>query len=236
MSDYGLEKIVKEHKIVLFDSSALIDPFSEFNYEGIHNRYICSIKTNELQKKIDYIIFLQECLRKNYPFYITKKVIKEINQGGGYARNYKIRLRHSTYPRKRKVFVSPKTIERESCEFNRLISLFEHHIIQLTDSEMKSYSLLSSRFPYLINFNGLSETDFDFLINGVVLANNRGKTTLLTNDSGIRRAWFYLTKKRIVDPFNLTLFKGSGLDYFVESQSYIEERKIFVKRKSLFLA
>jgi hypothetical protein len=230
VSDYGLEKIVKEYKIVLFDSSSLIDPFCGSRYKGVHNEYVCSIKTNELQKKIDYILFLQECLRKNYPFYVTEKIIKEINRGGGHAKNYRIRLRHSTYPKKRRVFVSPKTIEREGSEFNRLVSLFlNNHVIKLTDSETGLYSNFSSDFFYLMKLEELSETDFDFLIKGIVLSESRGKTALLANDSGIRKAWFHLTKRQIFHPTDLVLFKSIGLDNFVESQEYPKEIKSYYK-------
>ena len=200
VNDYRLEKIAREYEIVLFDSSVLIDPFGN-HYKGKHNEFIRSMNTLDLQKKIDYILFLQECLREKYPFYVTKKVMEEINKSGGYAKTYKIHIRNSKYPNKRRVFVSPKTIERENREFNRLISLLVNsdRVIQFTGSETESYSNFSSDFFYLKGLEELSETDFDFLMNGIVLSNNRGKTAILTNDSGIRRAWVHLTKKQVLN-------------------------------------
>jgi hypothetical protein len=245
--DYRLENIARDYEIVLFDSSALIDPFNH-RQRGRPNEFICYRSTINLQKKIDYILFLQECLRKKYPFYITKDVMGEINKGGGDAKTYKMYMKNSGYLRKRRVFVSPKTIKRENCEFNRLISLFVNNdrVIdeQLTDSEIEQYSNLFSDFSYLMELNDLtetiigpnrilSETDFDFLLKGIVLSNSRGKTALLTNDSGIRKARFHLIKKQIFNPFNLVLFKGADLEYFVESEKYWAEIKKFRERRFL---
>ena len=221
---YGIEKIAKEHDFVLFDSTALIDPFcNRKNNEG-HDEITKCINTKNLHKKIDYIVFLQDCLRERYPFYLTKKIMNEVNKDGNYARDYKRHLKNSGHFKGSVFFVSPKTIEKETSEFNRLISLFSNkgRIVQLTDYEKKLYSRFSFDFSYLKDLKNLNDTNFDFLLSGMVLSNTRGRTAILTNNSKIRRARFHLIKKHVFNPDYFVLFWCLGSESFYKSEDFID--------------
>lgn len=219
---YGLEKIAQSYQFALLDTNALISPFYHSVSGGRHGFGIRDLKTLRIHKDIEYMLALQESLRKGYPFYVIERVMKEIR--GGDVNSYRHGIQHC---KQRKKFVSPKTIERKQIEKDRLISLLQHYkrVLQLNDAEQEIYSALDKDFSYLKGAMDLSDIDLDYLLSGIVLSRTRGKTALMTNDRGIRESWLDLIQRGIINPLELDLCRALGLGYFVRDAEYHEEKR-----------
>lgn len=88
-------------------------------------------------------------------------------------------------------------------------------ILQLDSGEKLWYDVLSEGYSKIMGKFEIEETDYDFLVSGVVLSEARKKpVALISNDMGILRAWKFLLMRECLSPGELGFFMRKGRETF----------------------
>ena len=88
-------------------------------------------------------------------------------------------------------------------------------IFQLSEGEKLWYDVLSKGYSKLRDKFKIEETDYNFLLSGVVIFQSRkAPTALISNDMGILRAWKFLLMKERLSPEELGFLIRIGDETF----------------------
>jgi len=88
-------------------------------------------------------------------------------------------------------------------------------ILQLNGGEKLWYDVLSKGYSEIMGKFEIEETDYDFLVSGVVLSEARKKPiALISNDIEILRAWKFFLMKECLSPEELGFFMRKGIETF----------------------
>ena len=211
--NYGLDRIVKRYDILLFDASAIFGPFNDLGLYGRTDSDAMFQKIQSMDLNIDYRKYLQNGLKQEKPFFVTPMVWREIQrQGDDY-------IKKNTRSKAKQFVPSLSKLDTLSKERDRLVSYFSNcgRIISLSEGESERYEIVKRRInPFLRE--ELSEADRDFLITGFVLAIERERTALLSNDIKIFESYKEALENRCfgLTGNNFGFYKGCrGRDFFL---------------------
>lgn len=200
----SFNELVTEYGIVLVDTSAFSSQVYQY-YLTKEGDGVGRIKNSQDQMdSIDYFIAL---INQGTIFYTTRLVADEIchkmNSSERRALNKKDRGG-----------LSWPNIQYRKCK-NLVKTLREEdRFLILSDEERELYLQLVNDYSFSKQKYGLSETDFDLFLSGAVIAERRGKAVIVSNDSGMARAWRHYTFQNNVLQDRFGFFFRNGRDAY----------------------
>ena len=179
----SLDSLALKEYLVLLDTSVLLDYYTK-------NRDPETLTEKFAKAKEDYDFFV---LMKNYVqngsnFYITSLVSNELQNG--YSPSFKKKIKKVGYCADHELL----KLHRKRREKNKMKRILEqafqdnNKILQFEKDEQILYDIIYNRNLGLKEKYKLSESDFDFLVSGGVLAKSGRGVALVSNDGGIFRA------------------------------------------------
>ena len=208
--DYGLRRILDEYNILLMDSST-IGIFRDFSRNRTQTR---GEKENMMKKERNYLEYLIDLVNNGHNICLTELVKNENSANDFMIKKVNIRKEKNAIPEKR-----IKSLFRTKM---KTISSFivNNKIINLNDKEIKKYNEINQIYKKLVDDFGLSKTDLDILIEGNVLAQSVGSCALLTNDTGIYKAWNFLIKNEDLSDKQFGIFLSLDQYRFMKPAYY----------------
>ena len=219
--NYGLDRILKDYDILLFDTNVIFGPFDELSLYGQFDHNSMCDKRDSLRLNIDYTRYLQKGVQEGKPFFVTSLIHRELQRHGN---NPFKKIKKS----KRKQFSpSLSMYDTRSSERDRLAAYFSNYnkVVSLSETETESYKKVRGDLERGLDSN-LSEADRDFLFTGIALALNRRKVALLSNDIPILDSYEGIIERNYggLKENVFWFFKGCrGKDYFLPG--YFRGRK-----------
>lgn len=203
-----LESIEEQYKFLLVDSSFL-SPLR--HKDKSHLRGDALQRANSFARSDDevrFISILEKIMSEKGNFYLSPLIFKELKEAVNHHFPYKKVIRSFTHPSKK----DNRRIARSFNDFNKLrrrvVNLFNDNgkIIYFDKVGIENYDAYSSKYYSLKEKKGLSDSDFDFFISGLVLAKSNGPTALLSNDFGIVSVWGSVLRSEFLDSSKLGFF------------------------------
>ena len=134
---------------------------------------------------VDSAHFFRKHIEGGKNFYFTPSVFKEYSNGGSHRKNL-----------------------LDTIQSN-------YRILQLKEGEKLWYDVLFKQYSKIRDKFEIEETDYDFLVSGVVLSEARKKpVALISNDMGILRSWKFLLMEECLSPEKLGFFMRNGVESF----------------------
>ena len=100
-------------------------------------------------------------------------------------------------------------------------------ILQFNGGEKLWYDVLFKQYSRIRDIFELAETDYDFLVSGVVLSEARKKpVALISNDIGILRSWKFLLIEECLSPIEFGFLIRVGNDTFKKARPPKKLQKI----------
>lgn len=209
-----LDDIVSDYPIMLIDTSVLLKSLTDkITLVQLNGKNIV------LEKDHQFRVELMKYLKGDMPIFITSLVSEEYLSGKHYSyKNAIKKLDSRGVKNRREQMETNRKIDAAQKEEKKLINTFEENerILKLNEKERSLYRNFYERYPDVQNMYELSETDFDLLISGAVLAQTRNFCALLSNDFGIVKGWGYFLKK---EKLNIKQF-----GFFVREDGFKFER------------
>ncbi|MFH1311005.1 MAG: hypothetical protein ABIH65_01215 [Nanoarchaeota archaeon] len=192
----SLEELTSEDCHILFDTSVIICPLGK-NKEFFENRKE-KAKADFLEKNNEFLNEMKEYILNKNNFFTTDSVIKELYSHHHY--NYMKMIRRAGGHKDRELLRLRRMINKEQKEQRKIISAFtDNDKLIILEGEMGNiYDRIFEKYQKLIKENGLSYTDFDFLITGITLSMTSNPVIFVSNDYGIFHA-----RNRILQKENL---------------------------------
>lgn len=181
----SLENLASAEYPVLLDTSVLLS-----YYTSNHNPITLSEKLVEAKERYDFFVLIQNYVKKESNFYITPLVLAELQNGFGHS--FKKSIKESGSCKNRELLKLHRQRRDKFKQQGRLYNTFQENnkIFQLEKEEKILYDLIYTRNIGLKKKYQLSETNFDFLVSGAVLAEEGKTIALVSNKRGI----FYARK------------------------------------------
>lgn len=205
-----LEEISERYGFILIDTSSLTwSSLKNIEVRLLDFEGLMSIPKEIIKSTVLFKEFLEE--RKN--FYVTQLILEEYNHNAYYP--YKKIIKNRKKISKKGLKLCRKKREA-SKEMGKLVRALEENggILELDEDERKLYGKMSKKYSFLKRKRNISETDFDFLIAGVVVSMRRNLTSLISNDFGIFYSWRELLKKEKLEPEQLGFFVRKDFNAF----------------------
>ena len=179
LRNYSINQIASGSFIILFDTSAILNPID-------HDRGKLPIedKIRKYKEKASFFYLLSRLVEKQFPAYITEGILDELLDGVNYRDpNYfgqtslKVRELHRNHA-------------GCICKRKELTDAFidNSRVLKLNEDEQTIYSCLRVRYCGMKEEYKLSENDWDFLISGLALSQKRASLALISNDIYILNA------------------------------------------------
>ncbi|MEK6817728.1 MAG: hypothetical protein AABX80_02900, partial [Nanoarchaeota archaeon] len=179
----SLETLASMEYPVLLDTSVLLG-YSNIN----RNQITLTEKFAKAKESYDFFVLMQDYVKNGSNFCITSLVSEELQNG--YSFSLKKSIKKVGYCEDRKLLELHRKRRDSSKEQRILDRTFQENnkILQLRKDEQILYDLIYNGNFELKEKYKLSESNFDFLISGMVLAKANGIAALVSNDKGIFRA------------------------------------------------
>ncbi|MFH1500863.1 MAG: hypothetical protein ABIE22_02855 [archaeon] len=209
-----LADLAMNYKVVLFDASAIIQPFV-MKTRGLTTNFDHEKKMLEYNGRKNLYTYIGALLHQGRPIYITSKISKELGEELPFNPNRILKKRKKISDKK---FIRRIRALKEDVQIkDEILSLFEEkgRILELSRREQDSYRGFEINYSHLIKRYGLSDADFDFLISGASVASKRGKTALVSNDGGISDAWAEIMKRSSLPSGSLDFFVSNTFKEFI---------------------
>ncbi|MFH1308303.1 MAG: hypothetical protein ABIH72_05615 [archaeon] len=212
----ALDELVQDYSLCLFDTSALICPMGKnererrlFEEEDFYK------SARKLNSAVQFYKYLEALIVQGENILVTQKVLDEFSHKLYFhIKKFLRQMGQFEYPgaelceaRARKVESKGRRGLVESIQtYNK--------ILDLSLKERGMYNRYHQAYFYLPEKFKLSEADIDVLISGAVLANTRGKTCIISNDTGISRAWRKFMHYSHIEDGQLDFFiRGGFIDF-----------------------
>ncbi len=225
---FSLAELGDNYKYLVFDTSV----FNSYVYN--HNPHVVDIKDRmrrydvEMQSAKMFKDFIdsggniftikevcEECLWKKGDYK------KKIKQGGRLLTiQQKMGFRRRIGENRRKFEKEIKDVMRLGKNLRKAVSqlietlTLSDHIIRLDDKERELFNYLNNRYSGFRQEYGLSNTDFLLLLYTGIISFTKGKSALLSNDTGMRRVWENLVIRERFSPEIFSFFTRIGIDSY----------------------
>ena len=179
----SLEDLTLIEYPLLLDTSALLS-----YYTKNRNPETLTEKFDEAKKDYDFFVLMKNYVQNGSNFYITSLVSNELQNG--YSPSFKKKIKKVGYCADHELL----KLHRKRREKNKMKRILEqafqdnNKILQFEKDEQILYDIIYNRNLGLKEKYKLSESDFDFLVSGGVLAKSGRGVALVSNDGGIFRA------------------------------------------------
>jgi len=208
--DQTLEEVVSKYRIFLIDTSALSYYFGD-------NQDPISIKEKMIvfEEQHQFTTILIDYIRKGLPCFTTSSVLEESQIKEYYP--YKKIIKNRRTQQDRELLDFSRKIRDTQKERRKLIITFQENdrILELNENEQILYNIFDEKYAILKGKYKLSDVDFDFLVSGVVIAQTRESSALLSNDiRGIANAWNYILRKEKISHKKFGFVSRRGINDF----------------------
>lgn len=223
--------LTEEYKFVLPDSCAWISR----RYRNHNIRLVDCINRDNLEKvsgmvndKKSFFENILYSLESDGVVHFSEGVFRELSDSSDIHFDYK-RIRELNRERFVKIQLWGdylgllRNIRSTYREARKIVRKFKEagKVICLTEQENKIYQYLGKRYS---NFkkgdSGLSEADFQLLLDGAVISLKRGPTAIISNDFGILRAWKYLCIRENLDSTKYTFYIRIDNDSYIVGDKF----------------
>lgn len=204
----SLDSLALKEYPVLLDTSALLDYYTQ-----ARNPETSTEKFAKAKEGYDFFVLMKNYVQNGNNFYITSLVSNELQNG--YSPPFKKGIKKIGGCKNRETLILHRK-RREVAKARRALDrTFQESdkILKFGKDEQSLYDLLYKRNIGLKEKYELSESDFDLLISGGVLAKTGKTIALVSNDLGIFRA-----RKEILNREKLwpNKFKFFIREYFLD--------------------
>ncbi|MEX0920384.1 MAG: hypothetical protein WDZ69_02265 [Candidatus Pacearchaeota archaeon] len=210
----SLDEICESFDIVLLDTCALISYLdSNGNYSGLKGK----IETHNTQT--DSIVFFRKNLKRYRELCSTKEILNELRPGndensreprGLVGRGYS----NGVPEKERELYGRFLSSQKEARKLTSLLKK-QKRIMGIKENEKGFHEEMYRRNLDLMSDNGLSFPDYDLLIKGGILSFFRGKTALISNDSGIINSYRRLIfREEFINSDIYASFKRKKKEFF----------------------
>jgi len=216
MSDYfSLDEICKKNDFVLVDTCSFTEPLTNFPHDNLSSE-------ERLEKTIisnKNISFWLERIPSYKKIYSTEGVIDEIRN---WKYDYKKAIKKPVF--KKFVLKNGNTenipkLRRELRDNNKnRINLanmleLEGRIFKMNENQKEIYGLFYEKYSSLREKFGLSEVDINLFILGTAIYRKKN-TSIISNDSGIRKAWRFFLRQNIPPGKGFYFYSACGFNLF----------------------
>lgn len=182
----SLENLASAEYPVLLDTSTLLGyRNSNSNPANLSEKFV------EAKERYDFFVLIENYIKKESNFYITPLVLAEL-QNDRLGSCYKKKIKKASFCENRELLKLYRQRRDKFKQQRRLYRTFQDNnkIFQLKKEEKILYDFIYTRNIGLKKKYKLSETNFDFLVSGAVLAEEGKTIALVSNKKGI----FYARK------------------------------------------
>jgi hypothetical protein len=207
----SLQEICLECPLVLVDTSAILNSYSR-NGESSLQGFFPPLGRD--YKNIHVELF-KNFLLEGGKVLITELILDELALSS-YNHKKAMKEKGSRYD---PVFVQKsRDWEKRDKIRNSLSNLFSEKdcLLSLDAWELEFYGLLKERYVRFKDRFGLSESNYDILLQGFVTSSCRGPSVLVTNDSGIKKAWQGILGNVPLSEKRYSLFERMDQDTFLK--------------------
>ena len=202
----SLEDIASNYKCVLIDNCSFHALSRESSSQSVEE------KLNYYVNQRKYLGFWKENLKYFDNFYVTLKVIEEIEK----ARNYNYKKAIKKTARQPLVLELRRAIRDSNKERNRLMIYMRdsQKILEFDGKEEELHTRFCEKYLDIMEEFNIGDVDFDLLIYGLTTSQTRGSSAIISNDFGIVRAWNYLSRKEEFSVKKFGFFSRRDFDNF----------------------
>ena len=205
----SLEGVASESPIVLLDTSALLsflrDTRNAIDFRG-------KTEHSEIARK-SAVFFREHKMRSN--FYVTPGVLNQYLRKQSYPYRKAIRKNISGEGFNPDRVEFYRAMRKDDKERRKLIEEFESNgrVLILNDGE-KEFSRDFDKYLPFKRESGLSETNFDLLVTGMVVSVTRNPVSLISNNFKILEVWKKILIGESVSPRQFGFFFRQKFDFF----------------------
>ena len=202
-----LEELSKDYNIILMDTCSL-------TFSPKIDKFTIGSIFLKVATDYDYAFFLRVDIKKGEKIYVTSDVLDEYFSLK--TQNYKkaIKKRRS----KNRISLDLSRLSRDRMkQRSKLKRMFEEKgkVLKLEEDEPELYGFFYRKYSKIANKNELSETDFNFLISGMILnQKTEHPICLISNDYGIFYSWKAFLFKEKVNPKQFSFCMRESLEIF----------------------
>lgn len=210
---FRLEDIEGNYKYTLIDTCSIISYLgSPWNKKSLHKTSL------SLDDRTNSVSTILNNLKNDSSIHVTPGIFYEFSTFFDEHYSYKNSIKRIDYCFNKQVFGKEKRrqlldVNRKINQYKKIMSkiynLFQENdaILSLSEEEKEFYNSLRKNNLNLKSKYSLSESNFDLLLNSIVVGKKRSRTALISNDFGILFAWKNFT----------TFHSGQNLDFFLRN-------------------